>query len=157
MTQYENMKRGTERLTTTVNDLRSSLLEHRDAIRALQLSLEEEKTRTIMLDEERSRLAHDNKIIRERMDEIKMTSTTRLEATKREANAIMTLRDDVERQLQRTLGQLEEANKQTRSLQEQHQQFQNQLRDEQNEHSSLMSNMDGHVSIIILFLNSILI
>jgi chromosome segregation ATPase len=157
VTQYENMKRGTERLTTTVNDLRSSLLEHRDAIRALQLSLEEEKTRTIMLDEERSRLAHDNKIIRERMDEIKMTSTTRLEATKREANAIMTLRDDVERQLQRTLGQLEEANKQTRSLQEQHQQFQNQLRDEQNEHSSLMSNMDGHVSIIILFLNSILI
>ena len=64
---YEGRKRGTERLTLIVTDLKSSLLEHRDALRVLQLSLEEEKTRTIMLDEERSRLAHDNEIIRERM------------------------------------------------------------------------------------------
>ena len=45
-----------------------------------------------------------------------MTSSTRIEATRREANAVMTLRDDVERQLQRTLIQLEEANSQTRSV-----------------------------------------
>ena len=144
-THYDNVKQGTERLTFTVTDLRGSLVEHRDVIRTTQLLLEEEKTRTIMLDEERSRLAHDNELIRERMDEMKMTSTTRIEATRREANAVMTLRDDVERQLQRTLVQLEEANAQTRSLQEQHQQLQQSLREEQSEHSLLMSNMEGHV------------
>ena len=56
----------------------------------------------------------------------------------------MTLRDDVERQLQKTMAQLNDANAQTRSLQEQHQQLQQNLRDEHAKHSSSMSDLEGH-------------
>ena len=96
---HDGMHRGTERMSTMIRTLRTSLTEHRDSIKSMQLSLEEERTRTIMLDEERSRLTHDNNSIRERLDEIKRTTTTRIDASRREANAVMTLRDDVERQL----------------------------------------------------------
>lgn len=96
---HDGMHRGTERMSTMIRTLRTSLTEHRDSIKSMQLSLEEERTRTIMLDEERSRLTHDNNSIRERLDEIKRTTATRIDASRREANAVMTLRDDVERQL----------------------------------------------------------
>ena len=141
---HDGMHRGTERLTSIITTLRGSMMEHRDCIKSTQLSLEEERTRTIMLDEERSRLAHDNEQIRERLEETKRTTTTRIDASRREANAVMTLRDDVERQLQKTMAQLNDANAQTRSLQEQHQQLQQNLRDEHAKHSSSMSDLEGH-------------
>ena len=141
---HDSMHRNTEKLTTIISTLRISLGEHRDTMKSIQLSLEEEKTRTIMLDEERSRLTHDNSSIRERLEEMKRTTSTRVDASRREANAIMTLRDDVERQLQKTMGQLNDANAQTRSLQEQHQILQTTLRDEQSKHSSTMSDLEGH-------------
>ena len=42
------------------------------------------------------------------------------------------------------MNQLNEANAQTRSLQEQHQILQQHLRDEQSNHSSSMSDLEGH-------------
>jgi predicted nuclease with TOPRIM domain len=66
------MHMGTSRLVTMVESLRSSVSEHAEQVGVLRLQLEEERTRTIMLDEERSRLSHDNSAVRNRLDEAKV-------------------------------------------------------------------------------------
>ncbi len=141
---HDTMRRGTDRLSTMIQQLRRSVEDHQEALQVSQLQLEEERTRTIMLDEERSRLSHDNDAVRERLAETKRSSSTRIEASRREAQAVMTLRDDLERQLQRTMAQLEEANAQTRSLQESTQDLQRRLRDEQGAHGQDMSELESH-------------
>ena len=55
-----------------VDSLRFSVSEHAEEVSVLRLQLEEERTRTIMLDEERSRLSHDNSAVRNRLNEAKV-------------------------------------------------------------------------------------
>ena len=78
----------------------------------------------------------------------------RVEASQREAAAVMTLRDDLERQLQRTMKQLNDSNAQTRSLQEQNQELQNTLAQEKSEHGQGISDLEAHVHRIELDLKT---
>ena len=65
------------RLASTIESLRTSVSEHAEQVGVLRLQLEEERTRTIMLDEERSRLSHDNSAVRNRLDEAKVSRKRR--------------------------------------------------------------------------------
>ena len=78
----------------------------------------------------------------------------RVEASQREAAAVMTLREDLERQLQRTMKQLNDSNAQTRALQEQNQSLQNALGREKSEHGQGMSDLEAHVHRIELELKT---